>query len=830
MIDKVHASGSCRVAGWPDSLAETQSVPAASMGHAPHPGLPATLRRRRPSAGGDGACAIPAASAQPRDTSGGSPVLRLVLAGLRGEFAACGVVEGFDVLIAVLARTAAADQTAGPVVQAQDAHAMQLQVWARQLRAAVGPGRDGAELACLYGHDDRLDTAIDAVRCAAAARMLRQDGLPDARAQAMAQAIVTHERRIALAKLDILRLLAPQPGFVPALHGLRITPALVQGLSRANPAAAQRAGVLIGAVLADEHALSSSPEVRCMLRALRARLQATPCADDRAWLERRAKALQPQITASGLAGVDMSQLTFQGAEPAMPPALLQDLAARGLTGLEEVQQILSSASRVLAPIRLAARPECEPAGDPASVSLQRFMQRVEGLEPGKSWTWKLNSQIQAISPLIGLPSRVPGALYLQAGAQTAADREVQISCDESGCELVLRTGRRLSGEMGMEATLYEPWPARLEAGAVAGVAAGGHRSDGVLLRFPATETGRGDMKRLLQRLIERGRLDLCDIKEARQVMPVAVRERHTTAHGGIKLDIALAGLDAPLPGSGDAALGVVPALESKLRAGIRSTTTRAQNSREQIHEHRRDFTITVEAEAGPEARLNGIGMDAIMALPGVAAEGAEFRCSESFRHELHGDGVAAATQRSVRVAGAPVLLARAVERCGGKQLRAVASYLRASSRAEHHALRQAMAGVLGSPVEGDEVRIVWRIAPQTRVRASDLLREAQAASAGQAGHAGMKEAYMRAARLREQARAVLDDSAGYQLHALERMDSVTAIEELGGRAGGSNANLLVAKWGTLAEVSHERRSLRVVFEPALVRAALSDAYPTHRHR
>lgn len=66
---------------------------------------------------------------------------------------------------------------------------------------------------------------------------------------------------------------------------------------------------------------------------------------------------------------------------------------------------------------------------------------------------------------------------------------------------------------------------------------------------------------------------------------------------------------------------------------------------------------------------------------------------------------------------------------GGEPLRALLGYLKGSPAAAHQALRQRLADVLKSA--GEEVRLVWRIAPQAQEHANALLEQSGSASGGQ---------------------------------------------------------------------------------------------------
>lgn len=235
--------------------------------------------------------------------------------------------------------------------------------------AAIGPGRDGAALAALYGHSPALDRAVNALRTEAATQFMlaheaRRTGqghaaaLPAAVREGVrrdAEALTAAEYGIAQAKLQIVRSLGSGDGFVPALAGLRFTPELAQGLHHANAESGPQAGVLMGALLSRERALAESPAGKRMLAAVQSQLrvkqaEAPSSAAVRAEvrvLTRRAAALQAQPAATGLSAQDQAAMGLAGLPPAEGEALLQALAGKGLAGVGEVQGALAAAGQTL---------------------------------------------------------------------------------------------------------------------------------------------------------------------------------------------------------------------------------------------------------------------------------------------------------------------------------------------------------------------------------------------------------------------------------------------------------------------------------------------------
>lgn len=1081
------------------------------------PSHPAPLARRT---AGDPGSPRPRTTLPPRQ----QPTARDSQPGLHAEFAAAGHPGGLDRLATVLWQTQPLRDLAGQATpQAREAAAELLQARLAEVHRAIGPGRDGAELAGLYGHDPQLDAAIDGLRTEAATRCLladeaRRQGLADAGAgavppqvaagaRAQAQALVAREREIAQTKLQVQRALLPQPGFVPALAGLRFTPELAQGLTRENPAAARQAGVLLGALLAQENALAQSPEGQRMRAAVQGQLQATrdgtATSGDLAWLERRAAALQPLAAGGALAPADLQRLGLDGVAPEQLPALLQALAERGVSGVAEVERLQGAAGtalgrigqdrqrldalgapyqlgvdlergRVLAggllsrlggdatlqadlapasndrirtaltgpggplaalalpagdghieladlaaagssgtpdrarlqalaaehdrharaegvaraellaaqlgtlsgpldgaqrqalqhdveaarrqmgavvaqrrqamgpaaaqalqdTLRAAAlltRPEAlqvpdggdgllhkagtaaqrlgqwvqtdalardssavhaasmgrllqswglDPAavapemtqllaqpldtarvdqwfngfaptpamqdrwnadlqglagrlqpggaGHLASASLQRFMQGLDTLEPGTRLAFDLQSQVAVTSGLVPLPVAALAGVSVVLSGQHDRHHQVEASHDAQGYQLVLRSGHGGQGELGLAATLGAELGKLLGVQALASLKAGGHHLDGVALRFEDNETGRAGMKALLQRVLERGRLDTSDLLAAGQVLPVVATSAAVAAGAGVRLDLELP--VAALPGVAAAdSLNLAPRLDATLTAGTSRSDTTTANSRQQVREHETSFTARLAGVATPRLSLllAGDAGNPHLPLPGLDHTFAEYQCKAALRDVREAGLVTAATERSVRVSGPAALLTRAVDQQGGPQLQALAAYLQRSDRPDHQALRQDLAALLKGGQPGDEVRVVWRIAPQVQAQANALLQQARAAAAGQSGHANAPQALAHAARLEAQAQALLDDPQSYRLHALERVAHETRSEKTSGLVAGyldgSNVNLGYLKWGSTAQAAHERRASQVAFDPALLGAALHAA-------
>ncbi len=249
--------------------------------------------------------------------------------------------------------------------------------------AAVGPGRDGAALAALYGHSPALDRGVNALRTAATTQfMLTHEAqrlglgdvsaLPEAAREHVhrdARGLIASEYEIAQTKLQILRTLGPGDGFVPNLSGLRFTPQLAQGLNRVNTQSDQKAGVLIGALLAMERAVAQSAQGRRMHACLAVQLQAkeaestdvalhvsrrNAARSDAAYLRQRMAALRPPPLSIGFTDDEPPALSKGCSGQQEAEAIFLALARRGLSGTDEVRQGLDALGKALSRLQVAA--------------------------------------------------------------------------------------------------------------------------------------------------------------------------------------------------------------------------------------------------------------------------------------------------------------------------------------------------------------------------------------------------------------------------------------------------------------------------------------------
>lgn len=292
-------------------------------------------------------------------------------------------------------------------------------------REALGPGRDGAALAALYGHSPALDRGVNALRTEAAARFMlaheaRRQGLDEASARALpadlrqsvrqaAQALTASEYEIAQTKLRIVRALGSGDGFVPAMAGLRFTPELARGMRNDNADSGPRTGVLMEVLLSQEHGLAQSPAGQRMRAAVESQLQLTQAGAtsqsqraDLQVLARRAAALKAQPAATSLSSQEQSALGLTG-QPAESKALMQSLARTGLAGLSEVAAVLATAGHSLARVK-QDRGRIDAAD-------QKYQKSV-GIEQG---------QVLAA----GLLRHLTGDAQLPAGAGAAPDERVR---------------------------------------------------------------------------------------------------------------------------------------------------------------------------------------------------------------------------------------------------------------------------------------------------------------------------------------------------------------------------------------------------------------------
>ena len=289
-------------------------------------------------------------------------VLKEGLAPLRQALVAAGHPRGLEPLLTALGRQASLNDLASTGTRAarEDAAAA-LMAWAGSILKAIGPGRDGAELVGLYGHSPVLDHAIDGLRADAMTRFMlnheaKAQGHADSASLPAETRITVHaasaeltkrEREIAQTKQQILRTISPsRDGFAPSLSGLRFTPALAEGMSRANPAITRKAGVLICALLAKEEALAASPAGQRMLGAVKGQL-ASAGGTDAHYLQQRASALAPQDLATGLSAKDTAELGLHETDAKKIQEALVSLAEKGLSGVGEIREALAATNQTL---------------------------------------------------------------------------------------------------------------------------------------------------------------------------------------------------------------------------------------------------------------------------------------------------------------------------------------------------------------------------------------------------------------------------------------------------------------------------------------------------
>jgi hypothetical protein len=492
---------------------------------------------------------------------------------------------------------------------------------------------------------------------------------------------------------------------------------------------------------------------------------------------------------------------------------------------------------------LAARMQPGAASHLASASLARFSQALDTLEPGTQLNWNLAKQSGATTGLVKLPAGIVAGMQVQLSAGMDKNSQILASRDANGYQLVLRSGTAVQGDIALAAAIGA-LGGYLGLQATTTASARTHRLDGVALRFPDTEAGRENMKNLLLRLQEQGGLETKDLLNAEQVLPVVEQITAGQAKLDVRLDATVPFAHMALSGA-DAAdtLNAAPRLNTTLSAGIGVTHATAGNSRQQIRNSETAYSmdvtavpslrmgVTVASEAGLGAKL-GLGdllPNASMTLAGPVPGSsktmnvAKFACKASTQEVRENGLLTDATERSVRVGGPSALMTSAVGQAGGDQLQALAEHLKDSPDPAHQTLRQQMADLLKTTVAGEEVRVVWRIAPEVRQRANALLEQARGASAGQGGHAPGAGALKHAEQLEKQAQALLADPGSYRLHALEKVATEQTSAKLGGLFDGGYVDLSYVKHGKEAQASHERIAGTIVFDPGLVQNAMNSS-------
>lgn len=392
------------------------------------------------------------------------------LAPLRQALVAAGHPRGLGPLLTALGRQVSLNALASKGTrEAREDAATVLMAWAGSILKAIGPGRDGAELVSLYGHSPALDHAIDGLRAGAMTRfMLNQEARAQGHSDSASLPVETHiavhaaaaevtkrEREIAQEKQQILRTISPsKDGFAPSLSGLRFTPELVEGMSRANPAITQKAGVLICALLAKEEALAASPAGQRMLGAVMGQLESAGTEDAR-YLQQRASALAPQHLATGLSAKDTAELKLNETDAKKIQETLVSLAEKGLSGVGEIREALAAANQTLDTVK----------------------ENTGRLEPGNAAYLRVLDVERGNVLASGLLARLAGVTRLHAGSDPVSNTQLRAAL------------MRPNSPLGMIVDKNAPGRERLKAlatryGALAETA---HRAEGELqvLRFDA---------------------------------------------------------------------------------------------------------------------------------------------------------------------------------------------------------------------------------------------------------------------------------------------------------------------------------------------------------
>ncbi|WP_157003213.1 hypothetical protein [Ralstonia sp. A12] len=171
-----------------------------------------------------------------------------------------------------------------------------------------------------------------------------------------AKAVVDMERRIATDKREVSRILAGTASFMPSMDDLQVTPELLQGLNQTAPEILRAVGPMLVKLQADETALANSwPGKRLRDAILEILSTEAPSGKHRAYLERRAAALQPRSPQDGLTGANIDSLQIRGVAQEDLPALLHDLAVRGMVSIDSIEQGIDGMEQAIDRLTLAAK-------------------------------------------------------------------------------------------------------------------------------------------------------------------------------------------------------------------------------------------------------------------------------------------------------------------------------------------------------------------------------------------------------------------------------------------------------------------------------------------
>lgn len=475
----------------------------------------------------------------------------------------------------------------------------------------------------------------------------------------------------------------------------------------------------------------------------------------------------------------------------------------------------------------------------ASASLARFAQEIDTMAPGTQLAWSLDKSGGVSIPVPLASVGVSGA-WLQLSGERDRNHQILASRDAEGYRLTLRSGTGVRGGLDLTATLIGLGPS-VGLQSVTSISGGKERLDGVVLRFPDTDAGRKDMKALLLRLEAEGAIEVKDLLGAEQVLPEEKRGNEVGLGTSLSMKATMPFASAAFSSSAAkdslAATGLVGI---GLAGGMRAERTTEANADKQVYEDKKTYTIripgllspalraTIQSGAGLESRL-GLGThlpDSAIAAPVPLYNGkmdlVEFACAENSKDVRENGLVTEASERSVRLTGPAALMSAAVSRLGGDEFQALTTHLQNSGDPAHGALRERIDALLTGAGPNEEMRVVWRIAPEAQEAANRLLEQARSASTGQGGYEPSKQSKALAGQLNRQAQALLADPASYRLHALEKVSVERSSEALGSLTDPSlnNVSLGVVSWGRKTEGTHERTSNSIEFDPALVNGAL----------
>jgi hypothetical protein len=741
--------------------------------------------------------------------------LQQALDGMRESFTRAGVPDAVTPMMEALAKLGELPLSAATAQTREecDEAVKMLRLHVKQTTEAIGPGRDGSALICLYGHGNALDDAIDTLRTYAATQVLKGGGNEEG-APALAKELVAQERDIAKMRLELQRLLAEGGADAPPLGALRIDSGLVRGLLRSNPKLIAAAGIKLDSLLTEQRNLAQSPAVQAMRKTLTA---AQTAADGRSnpdatYLRQRLAALEPQQLACALSEADLARLKIDGHSDEDVANVLRRLAEIGISGVADAERVLKESGRVGERLQRNRDKLSKHAAD-----LARFEKAIDELGLGTHATWALSrgAGVTAPVPVAGVAA-IGASLTLSADVDRST--QVIVSRDQEGYQLQFGSAKAAKGGVGFKATALE-LGSIASIGVEADVHGGAKGLRGVAYRVGDSDEGRAELKKLLRTLEKSGGLALTDLLGADQV-------QLETAFGGTigAKSSANVSFELPLPSVVSNYVSVAPTAEVAGGADFAYQTTAIANEhrKELVKSRTYTFELSATADAGISLTVPNPGggepiAEKPLPLGEVGAEG-RFVCTTSTHVLRNDDLVADTTQRSTRINGPSPAMARAVDYVGGEQLRAVVGYLKNSADPVDQAQLSLINAMIKGAKDGKSIQVTWRIAPEAKEEINKLLEQARTLSMGMGGYAPRKGDAEQAERLKAKAQTLLDDTANYQLHALELVRSQASSERLGSL---SNLDLVLLRARRTVSTTTDRKIAGVDFAPSFVEGAMN---------